>query len=77
MTIPREYRMSGQMADWPPDAVPPTPVEVAVESRWPGTIKPYRGFVDRANYDEALAQIDRYGGYIAEWTDNGTRTRPR
>ena len=66
-----EYRMSGVMLDWPDDAVPPTTQEVAIENEWPGTIKPYRGFADRDNYDKAMNQLHKRGGYRVEMTAAG------
>lgn len=66
-----EYRMSGTIVDWPEDAVPATALEVRIECWRPGTIKPYRGFKDRANYDKAMDQLLRRGGYRVESTDAG------
>jgi len=63
--------------DWPADAVPLDRIEAKVENQWPGTIKPYRGFATRADYDEAIRQIHQHGGYRVEYTDHGVRTVPR
>lgn len=62
---------------WPNDAVLMDYREAAVEERWPGTIKPYRGFGTREDYDEAVRQLEVYGNYSVIKTDDGMMVVPR